>query len=252
MIAAPGPPVEAGARPDLAPRVARDQLLEVARQVGRARDGAVDVVVAEHLAAHPHPLVGSREHRLVERRRLLDVREMGGLELDDGPAAPRAARLLSSSTTGSCASEDHRGRRLDSREVGAQVHPRDRLAAAGVALGRGRGELARQAGLSPNRGVNQRAMTASAIASTPCSRTVAARSSQCSGGGRYGAVQARTSRRHAGACARASHMPTMPPSERPQKAKRSSPSSSASPSVSRASPSIVAGPAGEPPCPGWS
>ena len=109
----------------------------------------------------------------------------------------------------------------------------------------------RQAAVSPNRAVNQRAMTVSAIASTLCSRTVAARSSHCSGGGRYGAVQARTSRDTRSVFA-ASHMPTMPPSESPQKAKRSSPSSSASASVSRASPSIVAGPDGDSPCPGWS
>ena len=46
--AAAGAPVEARPRPDLAPRVARDEVLELLGEVRRALDRAVDVRVAEH------------------------------------------------------------------------------------------------------------------------------------------------------------------------------------------------------------
>src|SRR3954451_1448049 len=49
--------VEAGTGPDLAPRVARDQVLEVLGERGRRRDRAVDVVVAENGAPELHALV---------------------------------------------------------------------------------------------------------------------------------------------------------------------------------------------------
>src|SRR3954463_10549148 len=45
------PAVEPGARPDVAPRVAGDEVLEVRGEVGRAGARAVDVVVAEDLPA---------------------------------------------------------------------------------------------------------------------------------------------------------------------------------------------------------
>ena len=46
--------VEAGPRPDLAPGVPRDQILEVGGERRRARDRTVDVRVAEHLAPDLH------------------------------------------------------------------------------------------------------------------------------------------------------------------------------------------------------
>src|SRR4029078_1801421 len=48
---------EAGARPDLTPGVARDQVLELRSEVGRPRHGAVDVGVAEDGAADLHPVL---------------------------------------------------------------------------------------------------------------------------------------------------------------------------------------------------
>src|SRR5215204_702462 len=50
-------PVEPGSRPDLAPRVAGDQVLEVRAVVRGTCDRAVDMVVSEHLAADSHPFV---------------------------------------------------------------------------------------------------------------------------------------------------------------------------------------------------
>ena len=48
-------PVEPGARPDLTPGVAGDQILEGGRVPRRSSDRGVDVLVAEDLAADPHP-----------------------------------------------------------------------------------------------------------------------------------------------------------------------------------------------------
>ena len=90
--AAPRAAVEAGPRPDLAPGVAGDQVLEVGRELGRPLDRAVDVLVAEHLAARLHAprvvVVTSCAHarrpeqvleqRLGERLGLLDVGEVRG------------------------------------------------------------------------------------------------------------------------------------------------------------------------------
>src|SRR4030095_12793640 len=56
---------ETRARPDLAPGVLRDQLLEVRGEGRRGLGGAVDVGVAEHLAPHLHPaLVAFLSHSL--------------------------------------------------------------------------------------------------------------------------------------------------------------------------------------------
>ena len=52
-----GPAVQARPRPDLAPRVAGDQLLEVRGELGRVGGRAVDVLVAEYLPANRHALV---------------------------------------------------------------------------------------------------------------------------------------------------------------------------------------------------
>ena len=80
------PAIEAGPRPDRAPRVARDQRLEIARQVGGLGNRAIDVVVAEHVAADGEPrfaAVGGRGHEEIQQRRRerarpLEVREVGG------------------------------------------------------------------------------------------------------------------------------------------------------------------------------
>src|SRR5260370_852640 len=49
------PPVKPGAAPDLTPGVAGDQILEIGGETVRARDGGVDVRVAENLAPHARP-----------------------------------------------------------------------------------------------------------------------------------------------------------------------------------------------------
>src|SRR5215210_353899 len=53
--AAARPAVETGTRPDLAPRIARDEVLEVGRLLRRAFDRALDVLVAEDFPADAHP-----------------------------------------------------------------------------------------------------------------------------------------------------------------------------------------------------
>ena len=67
----PGADVEAGARPDRAPGVARDQILEVSRS-RRRRERLVHVRVAEHRATHAHAglaHVGARLEQKPEQRR---------------------------------------------------------------------------------------------------------------------------------------------------------------------------------------
>src|SRR5204863_2548521 len=54
---AASPAIEARTRPDLTPGVARDQVLEVRGEGSGVRRRAVDVLVAEHLAARPHAVV---------------------------------------------------------------------------------------------------------------------------------------------------------------------------------------------------
>ena len=73
------------------------------------------------------------------------------------------------------------------------------------------------------RGVNQSASTASAIASMPHERTVAARCSQFSRVPKRAEVQASTRRSIRSGAFIASHMPTAPPSDRPQNETRSMP-----------------------------
>ena len=83
--------------------------------------------------------------------------------------------------------------------------------------------MARNRATSSNPGVNQRASTASAIASSPCSRTVAARSCHASGSPKRAAVQQSTSFSMRSGASSASRMPTAPPSDRPTNEKVSSP-----------------------------
>ena len=137
--------------------------------------------------------------------------------------------------------------RGDRRQVGAQVHGRDGLAAPGVPLGRGGGDdrLAGgpDVGVRPPRyaGVNQRATTASATAPVPPARTVAARSVQALGGPAGRPCTARPAGRRGRGRGRASRMPVIPPSERPTKCARSTPSRSSSATTSSARSSMRTG-----------
>jgi hypothetical protein len=64
--------VEAGARPDRAPREPRDQFLELTGELGGRRDAAIDVCVAEGGASDRHPgfdaAVRFRQQEVEERR----------------------------------------------------------------------------------------------------------------------------------------------------------------------------------------
>ena len=62
--AAPRAAVEPRPGPDLAPGVAGDQILEVRGELGRACDRSVDVLVAEHGAAHLHASLVGFAHRV--------------------------------------------------------------------------------------------------------------------------------------------------------------------------------------------
>src|SRR5690606_30498453 len=94
--------VEARPRPDVAPRVARDEVLEVGRQLGLVRRRAVDVGVGEHLAAHRHALlvalavgqagaVGSRHRVASSKKRMRSAATAAGCSA--------GARWLASDTT---------------------------------------------------------------------------------------------------------------------------------------------------------
>jgi hypothetical protein len=58
--AAARPAIEARPRPDLPPGVARDEVLELLGEVGRARGRAVDMLVAEHFSPYCHAVVAHR------------------------------------------------------------------------------------------------------------------------------------------------------------------------------------------------
>src|SRR5690606_24576565 len=62
-------PVESLAGPHAAPRVPRDQVLEVLGEGVLGRFGPVNVIVAEYLAAHPHPVVVAIGHGISRRTR---------------------------------------------------------------------------------------------------------------------------------------------------------------------------------------
>ena len=142
-------PVEPRPRPDLAPRVPGDELLELAREIGRPRRRGVDVRVAEHLAAHPHaalvPVVAHpasparcSSTAAGERRRLPGAREVGAVLEDDERRARRSPSAIALPCSGG-ATESSAAERTS---VGAAIRPRsalashsdERLAAAGVPL----------------------------------------------------------------------------------------------------------------------
>src|SRR4030095_12127074 len=49
-------PLQTGPRPDLAPRVPREQFLKFRCEYRCSLEGRVDMRVAQHLASHPHSL----------------------------------------------------------------------------------------------------------------------------------------------------------------------------------------------------
>src|SRR5687767_5211781 len=100
--AAAGLAVEARTRPDLAPRVPGDEILELAGEVGRPLDGAVDVLVSEHFAADAHTLVVAHSDRTASTNTsgCSTFARWAASSSTIGPA-PASRLLLSSSTIGS-------------------------------------------------------------------------------------------------------------------------------------------------------
>ena len=139
--------VEARSRPDLTPRVARDQVLELGRKVGRARHRGVHVLVAEHRAPHLHPAsmaIALQSAQVSEDEpgdgaRALDVREVRGARQHHEVGAldrigDRAAVLGWGGRI--VRARDHERAGPDAREALAQVERADRVAARRIALGR--------------------------------------------------------------------------------------------------------------------
>ena len=83
---APRAPVEPGARPDLTPGVAGDQILEGGRVPRRSCDRGVDVLVAEDLAADPHPFAVP----IVHATSSIDVARCSVTRLETRPPARRS------------------------------------------------------------------------------------------------------------------------------------------------------------------
>ena len=142
------PAVEAGARPHVAPRAAGDEVLERRGQLARVRDRAVDVGVAEHRPADAHALrvalgvvhrtsrwerisrVTSSARSMFARCAAVEQLEARARDpLGDQLAVGRRRRRIG-------AAGDHERRGVDGADRLDLVHAGDRLAAAGVALGR--------------------------------------------------------------------------------------------------------------------
>ena len=141
--------------PQVAPRGAGDEVLEVGGERRRAGDGAVDPRVAEHLAPGAHPGLAAlvvRRRSLIGSSRCVEVAEQraGDLErpLQVGQVGARAhgeqlgARRCPSAISllvlrrqrEVLGAGDDQRRRGDPAEVLAQVQAGDDLAAGGVAL----------------------------------------------------------------------------------------------------------------------
>ena len=105
-------------------------------------DGAVDVLVAEHLAPHPHALLVAHAASTVSLNAsgCSTFARWAASSVTTGPSAA-SKRRFSALHDGVVAAEDHGRRRLDPGQVAAEVHRRERLARAGVALGRRRDEV---------------------------------------------------------------------------------------------------------------
>ena len=203
------------------------------------------------------------EHGARERRRALDVREMGRAleDVKSSVWSPRRDELRMLDRRGGVVrSPRRRAWARRSRRVGP-ARPRSRRPRSSARTPRAASWPAAPESAPPssdpraeNSGVNHRPTTVSAIAAIPSVRTVLARSAQTSGGPRYADVQARTSRSTRSGATSASAIPTIPPSETPQSETRSSPSSSRSSSRPCANASTVHGGSGstDAPWPGWS
>ena len=159
---------------------------------------------------------------LRERRRLLGVGDVRGSAIVTWRAPGMEAASCSPASGGATGSPSPVTTRVGASIAASRSRRSSSASAsqqAGIPLGgrldEHRAERRPRASAGA-RGVNQRARAASAIAATPCARTVAARSSHCSRGGRLGAVEQRTRRSTRSGASEASHMPTIPPIERPQ------------------------------------
>ena len=197
-------------------------------------DGAVDVRVAEHLAPHRHPALVRRRRsgrvlpvevstRRRERVGLLDVGQVRGVERAPTSGRRGCRRRCLAQAGGVDGSSAPAITSVGARDAGSSavaVEPPDRLAAAGVALGRRRpqhglvgGDDVRPARRKP--GVNQRPTTASATTPTPSARTTRARSCHGAGSPKRADVQARTSRSTRSGALAASCRQTAPPRDSP-------------------------------------
>src|SRR5215213_1223106 len=260
--AAPRPAVQARAGPDLTPRVAGYEVLEVRGKLRRAFDGVVDVLVAKDLAtdAHtaivgrvfrshlPSPVTGSRWFRISRvtpsgcstfaRCAALSIttRRASGIESRISSAWSTVAAGSSAPATTSVGARIFPSLSRKSASLRASQQPaypsddvlRNMLAADSTVSGRA----------ARNSGVNQRSSTTSATEPTPSALTLLARASYISGSNRA-AVQHSTRRSTRSGASLASHMPTSPPIERPQNEALSISNRSSSASASRPRCSIL-------------
>ena len=143
--AGPGAPVEpVVARPQRTPRRLGEVALEVGIDLGGPGDGAVDVFVAEHLAAHPHAgVVAVVGHRAGSPSRWAPSRALTSSARSQlarwaasrisirAPGISVAIELAVLRRRGGIhGSGDHERRRGDAREVVTEIHLGDRLAEA--------------------------------------------------------------------------------------------------------------------------
>ena len=187
--------------PDLAPRVARDQVLELARQGRRTLHRAVDVGVASTSRRTRMPASGGRRRRRRGPARgrwlrvvgarcssIASVTGVGALDVDQMRGAldrpqPRAEDRVGDELGvlgrrgGVVVADDHERRRADLRQPLTQVHVADRRAAGRVAPGRDHAEHRVEAGgrspgsaggREPARAASRRRSRAMPRASTVC------------------------------------------------------------------------------------
>src|SRR5690606_12486826 len=237
--AAAGPAVQAGAVPDLVPRVAGDQVLEVGGEAVLAGLGAVDVRVPEDLSARLHPPrvpVRVGEIPLAHPSPFHVASRCAVIASVTGSGRSTLARCAASSTTvrrapgmpAASRSAWPRGGVGPSRSpaitrVGAEISPSrpvtSNSASASQHAAYPSGSVARSIatyGSAPvNAGVNQRPAAPSATGPTPSGRTGAARSRQGPGSPNRGDVQHSTRLATRSGARSASMVPTAPPSDTP-------------------------------------
>ena len=187
--------IQAGPRPDRAPRVARDQLLKCAREIGRAGDRAIDVVVAENRPPNREPPAARIPRRPARRNsRSAALNDRGRSRFEMCAAGRRTARAPAIVATRTAACPSHgipTSRSPLMTSVGTVIlgssagliHVADGRAAAGVADGIGR--RAAFAARSPpaaiadasTAGEKNRPITRSSTAAIPPSSTARRRAS---------------------------------------------------------------------------